>query len=380
MTSATSHDDPGAPSLRPAANDRWLVSARFDVLQLVLPLAAALASLLTLHDAAKGALPLWAFLLVVVAFDVTHVWATIYLTYLDREVMKRRRALLLLTPVVSFLVAYRIHSHSASLFWSLLAYVAIFHFVQQQWGFIALYKARAGEHRRFDYYLDRWALWASALGSVLLWHASPQRQFDWFNAGESFIFRIDPAFHRDLQLGMAAIAVAWVFRQGQLVARGERLNVGKCLWMVCSWVSWVVGISLSNHPFVSAAFLNLFHGPQFLAIVWHRSRHRFDAHPELTPPLVRAIFARRRWLAFYAVLLGVALLEESLWDGVVWRVYLPSWFSVAAPNVQGAALSAWVALLSVPQISHYYLDAWIWKLDGSNPDLASFLRIGRERG
>lgn len=374
MTTASVTDEPLASAPTDA---RWLVSARFDVLQLVLPLAAALLSLLTLRDAWKGSLPLWAFLSVVVAFDVTHVWATIYLTYLDREVMKRRRALLLLTPIVSFAVAYRLHSHSASLFWTLLAYVAIFHFVQQQWGFIALYKARAGEHRRFDYYLDRWTLWASALGSVLLWHAAPQRQFDWFNAGESFIFRVDPVFHTDLQLAMGAIAGAWVIRQGQLVARGERLNVGKTSWMVCSWVSWVVGISLSSHPFVSAAFLNLFHGPQFLAIVWHRSRHRFEAHPEAATPLVRAFFARRRWLAFYAVLLGVAILEETLWDGIVWRIYLPSLFEVATPNVQGAALSAWVALLSVPQISHYYLDAWIWKLDGSNPDLADFLRIGR---
>lgn len=367
--------EPSHPAVPGARRDpRWLVSQRFDVAILAIPLLAALASLLTLQEAWRGALPLWAFLFVIVAFDVTHVWATVYLTYFDREVMKKRRLLLGLTPLLSFFVAYRVHSHSPSLFWSLLAYVAIFHFVQQQWGFIALYKSRAGEKNSLDYYLDRWTLWVGAIGPVLLWHASPKRQFDWFNAGESFIFRLDAAFRGEIITTMAVFGGAWVLRQVHVVSTGGRINVGKSLWMVCSWVSWVVGISLSTHPFVSAAFLNLFHGPQFLAIVWHRGRHRFAKHPEATGPAVRSMFLRGRWLAFYGLLFAVAIVEETLWDGVVWRVYMPKLFSLDAPRVEGAALSVWVALLSVPQITHYYLDAWIWKLDGSNPDLLGFIR------
>lgn len=335
-------------------------------------MVAALASLLTLRSAWQGALPLWAFLFVVVAFDVTHVWATVYLTYLDREVWRTRRALLVLTPLVSLIVAYRVHKHSPTLFWSLLAYVAIFHFVQQQWGFIALYKSRGGEKRRLDYYLDRWTLWVGALGPVLLWHASPKRQFDWFHAGESFVFRLDGAFRAEIIGVMILFAAAWCARQAQLVASGEPLNLGKTLWMVCSWVSWVVGIQASDHPFVSAAFLNLFHGPQFLGLVWCRARHRLQRHPEAAGPTVSSIFLRRRWVAFYVLLLVVAIAEETLWDGIVWKVYLPN--LIAAPRVSDDGLSLWVALLSVPQITHYYLDAWIWKLDGSNPDLTEFVR------
>jgi len=41
--------------------------------------------------------------------------------------------------------------------------------------------------------------------------------------------------------------------------------------------------------------------------------------------------------------------------------------------LDGAKLSFWVALLSVPQIVHYYLDAWIWRLDRHNPDMAEML-------
>lgn len=372
-----------APALEPTSADptpslpadsRWLISQRFDVGMLALPMIAALASLLTLRAAWQDALPLWAFLFVIVAFDVTHVWATIYLTYFDREVMQKRWLLLSLTPFIAFVVSYRIHDHSPSLFWTLLAYVAIYHFVQQQWGFIALYKSRAREKNRLDYYLDRWTLWVGALGPVLLWHASPKRQFDWFNAGESFIFRLDAAFRDEITLVMGVFAGAWVLRQAYVLLSGGRLNAGKTLWMVCSWVSWVVGIRLSNHPFVSAAFLNLFHGPQFLALVWYRAKHRFVQHPEVASRWVGSLFSSGRWIAFYVLLFAVAIAEETLWDGIVWRVYLPELLALEPQRVQGGALSLWVALLSVPQITHYYLDAWIWKLDGSNPDLLGFLR------
>lgn len=356
------------------AERRWLFSRRFDVAMLLLPLLAALASLLTVHESWQGTLPLWAFLFVIVAFDVTHVWATLYVTYLDREVLRKRWLLLTLTPLLAFGIAYRVHSHSSTLFWSILAYVAIYHFIQQQWGFIALYKSRNEEHSRIDYYLDRWTLWVGALGPVLLWHASPMRQFDWFNAGESFIFRLDASFRPEIIGTMGLFGATWIARQAQVVLGGGRLNQGKVLWMVCSWVSWAVGIGLSVHPFVSAAFLNLFHGPQFLAIVWYRGRHRFRRHPEATTPALSGIFRRGRWLIFYAALLLLAVAEEALWDGAVWRVYLPDMLSLPDSAPEGVALSMWVALLSVPQISHYYLDAWIWKLDGSNPDLLSFLR------
>jgi hypothetical protein len=374
-TAAPEHE-PRAPHEDAAA---WLVSRRFDLGMLALPLLAAMGSLLTVREAWKGALPLWAFLLVIVAFDVTHVWATVYVTYLDREVLRSRRALLVLTPILAFVGAYRVHSHSATLFWTLLAYVAIYHFVQQQWGFIALYKSRAGERRRLDYYLDRWTLWAGALGPVMLWHASPKRQFDWFNAGESFIFRIDAALRPEITAVMVTFGVAWLARQAQLLASGERFNVGKSAWMVCSWVSWVVGIGFSDHPFVSAAFLNLFHGPQFIALVWHRGRRRFGRAPEATTRAVRDVFSRGRWPVFYGALLAIAILEETLWDGVVWRVYLPKVASLDA-QPEGEMFSAWVAALSVPQITHYYLDAWIWKLDGSNPDLKELLAAPRPAG
>lgn len=352
----------------PSPKGLWLVSRRFDVTMVAVPLVASLVSLLTLHHQAPR-FPLWAYLILIVAFDVAHVWGTVYVTYLDGEVFRRRRLLLVATPVVSFVLAYRLHSHSPQLFWTLLAYVAIYHFIKQLYGLIALYKARAGERDRSDYYLDKFTLWVGAIGPVLLWHASPARQFDWFNAGESFIGRIDPAFEGDVLVVMGLTALVYVGRQAQLARSAAGLNVGKNVWMLAAWVSFGVGIGLSSHALVSAAFLNLFHGVPFLMLVWHR-RNALDEGTvgAAGRRCVTWLSQRKHWLAFYLVILAPALFEESLWDWFVWQAYLPDLLG-SAPRDVGDGPSFWVALLSVPQIAHYYLDAFIWKFDETNPDL-----------
>ncbi len=363
--------NPGQES--PTTPRRWIVSAPFDLTILLVPFAASLLSLATLGIEGR-ALPLWAFLIVIVAFDVAHVWATVYVTYLDREELRRRRLLYLLPIPLSFLVAWRLHSHSPTLFWTLLAYVAIYHFIRQQYGFIALYKARAHERSRIDFYLDKWTLWVGALGPVLLWHASPARQFDWFNAGEFFIFNLDPALKIDVVVIMALFAGAYAARQVQRKLVSGEVNVGKILWMAFSWISWSVGICLADHPLVSAAFLNLFHGIPFIGLVWYRCNRRWEGQEaSAASPLLAWLSQRRNWIAFYAVILVPAVLEEALWDGIVWKVYLPSLLTWESPS--SAGVSFWVALLSVPQIVHYYLDAWVWKLDGSNPDLHATLDL-----
>ena len=317
-------------------------------------------------------LPLWAFLFLVVAFDVAHVWSTLYVSYLDRGAFARRRLLFLLPVPITVFVAYRLHLHSPVLFWTLVAYVAIHHFAAQQYGFVALYKLRAGERDPIDRYLDKWTLWVGALGPVLWWHASPaETRFDWFGHGEQFLFRLDPALRTDVLALMAAFAVIYGARQVRLALAG-RFNVGKNLWMLGSWLSWSLGIGLADHPLVSLACINLFHGIPFLVLVWHRCNQNWEASPraDAVPSRLVAWLSRRRnvW-AFYGLLLVVALAEEGLWEGLVWGTYLPR------VELGPEAISLGVALLATPQIVHYYLDAWLWKLDGSNPDLEHALGL-----
>ena len=54
---------------------------------------------------------------------------------------------------------------------------------------------------------------------------------------------------------------------------------------------------------------------------------------------------------------------------MVWGTYLPQALGTSPPTTEALHLSFWVALLSAPQIVHYILDGFIWKMNANNPDL-----------
>lgn len=367
-------------SLKPAENSPWIFGGPvsdfwifagpflFSALLLVLfprPLAGE-----------QGQpMPLWAFLLIVVGVDVAHVWGTLFRTYLDPDTRRQRWKLLWLSPPVIFLASFFAHWYSPVLFWTGLAYIAIHHFMAQQYGLLALYRVKAGERSRFDYHLDKWVLYAGALGPVLAWHASPDKGFDWFSAGEQFVVTLPADWQPVFWWAQAGLGLFYGGRQIFLKLSGRDLNVGKLLILVLTWISWSVGIWYSGHPLVSAAFINLFHGVPFLALVWLYGRNRWQKNSGGTP-LLRYIFAGNQLLVFLAILIGLALVEEFFWEVSVWKNYFPDvlsgWGKEQFPAI---LLSALVALLSLPQAVHYYLDRHIWRFDGSNPGLPGYLGL-----
>ncbi len=341
----------------------------------LVPIGLAVLSLGSLSIPSEHAIPLWAFIGVIIAFDVAHVWATVYRTYFDPGEFHRRPWLYLLPIPVCVYLSYRLHLVSASLFWTLLAYIAIFHFIKQNYGFVSLYRIRGNETSSVDYHLDKWAVWAGALGPVLWWHASPTRMFDWFNAGEKFIFQIDPALEGDIVAIYGATALAYIARQIYVYRTSHWFNPAKNLVMAGHWFTWLVGIWWFEHPLISAAFLNLFHGIPFLILILHCGRHKWRGHEPVgvQETLLVRVFSATTWVPFFVPIFLLAFFEETLWDAMVWGEYLPGLTSWTLPEITDESTALIVAVLSLPQILHYFLDAWIWKLDGSNPDLDGVL-------
>lgn len=356
---------------------RWIVSARYDVAMVAIPFAIAFGALFLVTGLGVQE-PLWAYLLCFVAFDVAHVWATAFLTYLDGEAFRRRRALYLWPLPIFFTLSFGLHLFSPSAFWTALAYFAIFHFAKQQYGFVAIYKAKAQEREKRDFRLDKLALWTGVLGPVLLWHATPAGQFDWFDGGERFLVRLPDAARPLVYGAMLVVGSAWAVRQAQLYARSGHLNAGKLLWMSATWVSWFIGVRMTDHLLISAAFLNVLHGMPFLMLVWHRLRSRYaSGEGARVQTFVARMTRSNAWPLFYGGLFAIGVVEEALWDGVVWRTYLPGLMSGSWPEVSAVAMSFWVALLSLPQVVHYFLDGFLWKLDRHNEDLRAALGLVR---
>ena len=62
----------------------------------------------------------------------------------DAKEFKRRRRLYLGVPALAVLVGVSLQWLGGNLwFWRVLAYLAVFHFVRQQWGWVAMYRGHA---------------------------------------------------------------------------------------------------------------------------------------------------------------------------------------------------------------------------------------------
>lgn len=357
-------------------NNSWIISRSLDTAMFLGPvLIAGFFAILFWNYPQNDPYPLWVFVALIISVDVAHVWATAYRVYLDPDEISRR-PLLYLPPIpIIFLSSVLLHLHNPSLFWTVIAYYALWHFLAQPYGFIAIYKFKAGERNPLDYRVDKIATWTAGLGPILYWHASPQRFFDWFDHGEFFLFRI-PSLTKPWILGLyGMVFLIYLSRQLYLYFALRQINAGKQIVMGLTWVTWALGIFLP-HPLASAAFINLFHGVPFLGITWLYCHKKWD-HPSraFTNPfhlLLRFLSKKQNWIFFYALLFLPALVEELLWDGLIWNVYLPALVHLESSSL---LFSAIVGLLALPQILHYFLDSHIWKFQKTNPDLRENLGL-----
>ena len=86
----------------------------------------------------------WLFLIVFI--DVAHVYATLFKTYFVKKEFEKRKKLLTVLPLLCFLIGFILFAFGSIIFWSFLAYVAVYHFIRQQYGFMRLYSRQGMQH------------------------------------------------------------------------------------------------------------------------------------------------------------------------------------------------------------------------------------------
>jgi hypothetical protein len=327
----------------------WLFSPAVDLFTF---LGSAVVSLgLLLIGAPLGLLeqssPEWTWVFAVLLLDVAHVYATGFRVYLDREERRRRPWLYGLTPLLALLVGGAIYSESPVWFWRLLAYLAVFHFVRQQYGWVALYRSRGGERDRWGYWIDTMAIYLATIYPLAYWHAHLPRNFWWFLEGDfaslpgSVAGMLVPLYW----FSLAAYAIRSAYR-GLVLGQW---NPGKDIVVATTAICWHIGIITFNSDYAFTVTNVIIHGiPYLVLIYWYRVAEQGDKVVGRIPRV--ASFLGTIWL--------LAFVEEMLWDWGLWheRAWLfgSSWRSDSA--------DIWlVPLLAVPQITHYVLDGFIWK-------------------
>ena len=116
----------------------WIFSPGLDLLVFTLPAALSLV-LVAVATPLQGASesPEWVWLVGVLLVDVAHVWSTAMITYLNPAELRRHAARYWLVPSVSWVLGVLVYAlGGAGLFWRCVAYLAVFHFVRQQYGWM----------------------------------------------------------------------------------------------------------------------------------------------------------------------------------------------------------------------------------------------------
>jgi hypothetical protein len=355
----------------------WLFSPTID---LVAFLGSALLSLVLLaigHQLGvlNGDSPEWTWVTAILLIDVAHVWATAFRVYFDPAEFRRRRGLYLLTPAIVFALGWAVYSEYGSLiFWRLLAYLAVFHFVRQQYGWVALYRNRGRETDRLGYWT---AIYLATIYPLVWWHAHLPRRFAWFlDSGHGFL--AVPQIAEQLLEPVYWLALLAYFAHSLWQGfRFDQWNPGKDIVVATTTVCWHVGIITFNSDYAFTVTNVVIHGvPYFVIVYWSWSLNqepeggRSDAAAGSAQSLIRPTNRSsrfRRLIVFFATLWAFAFVEELLWDRGVWHER--SWLFGTGWQVDNYA-AVLVPLLAVPQVTHYILDGFIWKRR-SNPSLQS---------
>lgn len=303
----------------------------------------------------EGDTPEWVWLGAILFVDIGHVWSTLFRVYLDGQEVRRRPLLYLGTPVACYAAGVWVHGFGALVFWRALAYFAVYHFVRQQYGWLALYRRRAGETSKLDYSLDTATIYAATLYPLIWWHAHLPRGFTWFMRGD-FVEGL-PALVADALLPLYwGLLVAFAARQLWLWRSGRPVNGGKVLLVSTTWLCWWVGIMALDGDYAFTVTNVLIHGIPYLYLTYRYGLARRAQAP--TSGVGRVL--RFGAAAFVALLAAIALSEEGLWDSLVWHDH--EWLFGGHDEASTTLLRYLVPLLATPQLTHYVLDGFVWKM------------------
>src|SRR5690606_12736161 len=216
-----------------------------------------------------------------------------------------RRLLYLGLPLVCYAAGVALHLHGPLTFWRVLAYAAVFHFVRQQVGWVAIYRVRNGEHGALDRWLDAAVVYAATCWPLLVWHADLPRRFQWFVAGDFVDLSALSPLVLPLGIGYALLLVAYVWRSFTHLRRG-RFNLGKHVVVGTTAAIWLVGIVVYDDDFAFTVTNVTVHAIPYFALLWFYARERALETPR--SPIARIV--AYGFAGFVTVALGLGFFEE----------------------------------------------------------------------
>ena len=290
----------------------------------------------------------WLFLIVFV--DVAHVYSTLFKTYFVKEEVQKKKLLYYGIPALSWILGLILYQFGSLTFWSVLALVAVFHFIRQQYGFMRIY-ARF-EPDNWSKKIDEVAVYSATIFPMLYWFKTP-RTFTWFIENEFNWLQNIPDYRNFIAVLYFIILSVWVFKTIFEFVKLKKFNIPKIALISGTYLSWYFGIVYFNNDLVFT-FLNVIsHGIPYVALIYIREIKQKESQQLNKLSIFKSTFGV---FLFVLIILGFALFEEFLWEVLIWREHFSFDFKISLNWFQFL-----VPLLVVPQLTHYLLDGFIWR-------------------
>jgi hypothetical protein len=297
-------------------------------------------------------------LIVVVFVDVAHVYSTLFKTYFDKSKFEKNRNLYIVVPVLCYVIGVLLHSEGSHFYWRILAYLAVFHFIRQQYGFFRLY-SRADKQAKWEYYLDNTSIYMATLYPVIYWHTHPETPFNWFVENDFIVFQSDVLSAFSGWMYTVVFAMYGVKELFKLIVI-RKFNIPKNLVFVGTALSWYMSIVYFKSDIAFTTINVVSHGIPYVGLIFADGKLEKSSNP-----FMKLVFQSVVGIVlFIGVLLVFSYLEEGLWDSFVWnehQVLFPIFHSFLPTVNDKHLLTLIVPLLSLPQTTHYVLDGFIWR-------------------
>jgi len=346
---------------------QWIVSKWFDSAFILLPHYIGILLLLLFPGwfvQFNEAIPAVAWVVLIMCIDVAHVYSTLFRTYFDKLALKQNQNVLLLIPFIGFTASIIVYQIGPLFFWRLLAYTAVFHFIRQQYGFLKLYQCNTTAPK-WSERLDVFFVYSFTALPIIIWHFTGLKKFNWFVEND-FLY-IESSFLRIFFTNVFYLLfLFYAAKEFWIFFRHQAFSLPKTLLLLGTAASWFVGIVLLNGD-LSFTFLNVVsHGIPYMALVWYYGNKNYVDKSQY--PFLRKFFNAKGAVVMLLILVVFAYVEEGLWDGFIWHEHLHifSFFTQLPSLAESPLAGIIIPALTLPQLTHYVLDGFIWKIGKNN--------------
>ena len=256
---------------------KWIVNKWFDSAFILAPHFIGVVCLLLFphwFSRFNEFIPVAAWVVLIMCVDVSHVYSTLFKSYFDKVAFSQNRDIMLLIPFLSLTIGIVAYYTDALLFWRLLAYTAVFHFIRQQYGFLKLYLRKYSAPERSETF-DMICVYAFTGLPIAIWHFSGLKNFNWFVEND-FLYVESGLLQSAFTCLFCILFVAYLIKEVWFLIRHQHFNLPKTLFLVGTALSWFIGIVILNGD-LSFTFLNVVsHGIPYMALVWYYGNRNYS--------------------------------------------------------------------------------------------------------